>query len=125
MILQRGVYVFVFRANSRSLSCLINVHRRNHHCSAQHLAEQHLICWMSAGSRSSPPSQSFYESSNTCSYRNYKHVIKSSELIQRVSTKLMRSCHMVFIEMRWASLRAKTLASLVSSASKNRMMMHA
>lgn len=33
--------------------------------------------------------------------RNYEHVIKVSELSRRVSSQLMRSCHMVFIEMRW------------------------
>lgn len=46
---------------------------------------------------------------HACSCRNYKHVIKVSELNRRVSSQLMRSCHMVFIEMRWACREPRRL----------------
>lgn len=63
----------------------------------------HHISWMSTVSLKSTTLLALHcgPGHHACSCVNYKHVIKVSGLIWRVSFQLMRSCHMVFIELTW------------------------
>ncbi len=72
---------------------------------------RHYICRMiTGGLRSSTLSAlPWSPGHHACSCRNSKHVIKVSELIRRVSPQLMRSCHVVFIGMRWACCEPRCL----------------